>query len=73
MRAKPHIDARVLLEAKRLLAHTTLRSAAIGALVGYSHSTACNAFFGQRTAMTVGGFRAVASGRAALEFGVEPR
>ncbi|WP_416966717.1 helix-turn-helix transcriptional regulator [Streptomyces sp. 4F14] len=55
--AKRHIDDRVLLEAKRLLAHTGLTSGAVGARVGFTHATAFHAFFRHRMGMTPTEFR----------------
>ncbi|MFG2429499.1 helix-turn-helix domain-containing protein [Streptomyces sp. NPDC048590] len=55
--AKRYIDDRVLLEAKRLLVHTGLPPAAIGADIGFTHPTAFSAFFRQHTGMTPVEFR----------------
>ncbi|MBF6328306.1 helix-turn-helix domain-containing protein [Nocardia transvalensis] len=55
--AKTYIDDRVLLEAKRLLVHTDLPAAAIGARVGLPDPTAFNRFFRQRTGTTPAAFR----------------
>ncbi|MDW8809851.1 AraC family transcriptional regulator [Streptomyces scabiei] len=60
--AKRYIDDRVLLEAKRLLAHTRLTSAAVGARVGFEHSTAFHAFFRRRMDMTPAEFRRLVQG-----------
>lgn len=60
--AKRFIDDRVLLEAKRLLVHTTLAPAAIGDRIGFTHPTAFSAFFRQHTGTTPTRFRALASG-----------
>ncbi|MGK5638637.1 helix-turn-helix domain-containing protein [Streptomyces sp. URMC 126] len=62
--AKRFIDDRVLLEAKRLLAHTALPPAAIGERVGFHHATAFSAFFRRRTGTTPTAFRARAAGTA---------
>ncbi|MFJ6722585.1 helix-turn-helix domain-containing protein [Streptomyces sp. NPDC091259] len=57
--AKRFIDDRVLLEAKRLLVHTTLTPAVIGERIGFKHPTAFSAFFRQRTDTTPTKFRAL--------------
>lgn len=56
--AKRFIDDRVLLEAKRLLVHTTLPAASIGQRVGFPGATAFTKFFRQRTEQTPTEFRA---------------
>ncbi|MEU7133368.1 AraC family transcriptional regulator [Streptomyces sp. NPDC046261] len=63
--AKRFIDDRVLLEAKRLLVHTSLTPAAIGERIGFTHPTAFSAYFRQRTGTTPTGFRALAAGAPA--------
>ncbi|MFD5825136.1 helix-turn-helix transcriptional regulator, partial [Lentzea sp. NPDC060358] len=55
--AKALIDARVALEAKRLLAHTDLSSAAIGHRLGFSEATNFTKFFLRETGTSPGAFR----------------
>lgn len=55
--AKTLIDARVALEAKRLLVHTDLSSAAIGHRLGFSEATNFTKFFARETGMSPGAFR----------------
>ncbi|NKE62522.1 AraC family transcriptional regulator [Lentzea sp. PSKA42] len=55
--AKSLIDARVALEAKRLLVHTDLSSAAIGHRLGFSEATNFTKFFTRETGMSPGAFR----------------
>ena len=55
--AKALIDARVALEAKRLLVHTDLSSAAIGHRLGFSESTNFTKFFTRETGESPGSFR----------------
>ena len=50
---------RVLLEAKRLLIHSSLPPAAIGEHVGFTYPTVFSAFFRRRTGMTPTGFRSL--------------
>ncbi|MFI2780061.1 helix-turn-helix transcriptional regulator [Streptomyces sp. ALB3] len=57
--AKRFIDDRVLLEAKRLLIHTSLPPAVIGERTGFTHPTTFSAFFRQHTGMTPSAFRSV--------------
>ncbi|WP_181805389.1 helix-turn-helix transcriptional regulator [Streptomyces shenzhenensis] len=57
--AKRYIDDRVLLEAKRLLIHTSLPPADIGGRIGFSHPTVFSAFFRQHTGMTPTEFRSL--------------
>jgi AraC-like DNA-binding protein len=57
--AKRYIDDRVLLEAKRLLIHSSLPPAAIGEHVGFTYPTVFSAFFRRRTGMTPTGFRSL--------------
>lgn len=64
--AKQLIDDRVVLEAKRLLVHTDLTSAAIGTRVGLSSPTAFTKFFRARTGETPTAFRDRAHGAAHL-------
>ncbi|MET8830452.1 helix-turn-helix transcriptional regulator [Streptomyces sp. NPDC004610] len=56
--AKQLIDARVTLEAKRLLAHTDLPVAAISHRLGFSEPTNFSKFFTRATGRTPGSFRA---------------
>ncbi|QCB20767.1 AraC family transcriptional regulator [Streptomyces sp. SS52] len=58
--AKRYIDDRVLLEAKRLLIHTSLPPAAVSERVGFAYPTVFSAFFRQRTGMTPTEFRSLA-------------
>jgi len=55
--AKALIDARVVLEAKRLLAHTDLPAAAIGHRLGFSEATNFTKFFVREAGLTPGAFR----------------
>jgi len=55
--AKALIDARVALEAKRLLVHTDLSSAAIGHRLGFSEATNFSKFFIRETGVSPGAFR----------------
>lgn len=55
--AKALIDARVTLEAKRLLVHTDLPSAAIGHRLGFSEATNFTKFFTRETGESPGAFR----------------
>lgn len=55
--AKALIDARVTLEAKRLLVHTDLSSAAIGHRLGFSEATNFSKFFARETGSSPGAFR----------------
>ncbi len=55
--AKALIDARVALEAKRLLAHTALPVAAIGHRLGFTEPTNFGKFFSRESGMTPGDFR----------------
>ncbi|MFV2118061.1 helix-turn-helix transcriptional regulator [Streptomyces sp. Act-28] len=57
--AKRYIDDRVLLEAKRLLVHTSLPPAVISERVGFTYPTVFSAFFRQRTGMTPTEFRSL--------------
>ncbi|MEU3352486.1 helix-turn-helix domain-containing protein [Streptomyces sp. NPDC037389] len=56
--AKQLIDARVALEAQRLLVHTDLAVAAIGRTLGFSEPTNFGKFLIRETGHTPGGFRA---------------
>lgn len=56
--AKAFLDARVALEAQRLLVHTELSVAAIGRAVGFSEATNFGKFFARQVGVTPGAFRA---------------
>ncbi|HEX6344137.1 AraC family transcriptional regulator [Umezawaea sp.] len=56
--AKALVDARVALEAKRLLAHTDLPVAAVGHRLGFTEPTNFGKFFTRETGTTPGAFRA---------------
>jgi AraC-like DNA-binding protein len=60
--AKAFIDDRVLLEARRLLWHTDLPTAAIGDRLGFPDPTVFTRFFRRRTHETPAAFRARARG-----------
>ncbi|GAA3987264.1 AraC family transcriptional regulator [Streptomyces sp. NBC_01352] len=55
---KGFIDKRVVLEAKRLLAHTDLPIGRVGAAVGFPDAANFSKFFHQHTEMTPAAFRA---------------
>ena len=55
--AKHLIDARVALEAKRLLAHTDLPVAAIGRRLGFTEPSNFGKFYARATEQTPGAFR----------------
>ncbi|MDH6138201.1 AraC-like DNA-binding protein [Kitasatospora sp. GP30] len=55
--AKQLADARVALQAQRLLAHTELPVAAIGRALGFSEATNFGKFFARETGRTPGEFR----------------
>lgn len=55
---KGFIDRRVILEAKRLLAHTDLPIGRVGAAVGFPDAANFSKFFQQHTDMTPAAFRA---------------
>ncbi|MEU1184331.1 helix-turn-helix transcriptional regulator [Streptomyces sp. NPDC005820] len=59
--AKQLVDARVTLEAKRLLAHTELPVAAISRRLGFTEPTNFSKFFTRATGETPGTFRAAQS------------
>ncbi|GAA3858804.1 helix-turn-helix domain-containing protein [Saccharothrix violaceirubra] len=54
---KEFLDRRIVLEARRLLAHTDLPAAAIGTRLGFSDPTNFAKYFRQRTALAPGEFR----------------
>jgi AraC-like DNA-binding protein len=56
--AKAQIDARVVLEARRLLAYSSLSIAEIAEKLGFSEPTNFGKFFQKRTGETPGAFRA---------------
>ncbi|MFJ8477553.1 helix-turn-helix domain-containing protein [Kitasatospora sp. NPDC094011] len=55
--AKQLVDARVVLQAQRLLAHTDLPVAAIGRALGFTEATNFGKFFARETGGTPGDFR----------------
>ncbi|WP_308438050.1 helix-turn-helix domain-containing protein [Streptomyces morookaense] len=57
MSAKAVIDARVALEAKRLLVHTDLSAAAIGRRLGFTEAANFGKFFTRATGQSPGDFR----------------
>jgi AraC-like DNA-binding protein len=61
--AKEFIDRRVVLEAKRLLAHSDLSAARIGVQLGFSSSTNFAKYFHQRAGLAPIAFRNVMQGR----------
>ncbi|MCX4984760.1 helix-turn-helix transcriptional regulator [Streptomyces sp. NBC_00572] len=61
--AKEFIDRRVVLEAKRLLAHSDLPAARIADHLGFSSATHFSKFFHQRTGQTPIAFRDVVRGQ----------
>lgn len=65
--AKDVIDARVALEARRLLVHTDLPIAAIARHLGFSEVTNFGKFFGRRVNMAPGAFRRDARSRSQPE------
>ncbi|MFI2645620.1 helix-turn-helix domain-containing protein [Streptomyces sp. NPDC018610] len=62
MSAKRYIDERVVLEAKRELAHGTSSAGAVAARLGFADSSDFTKFFRQRTGTTPTAFRATARG-----------
>lgn len=63
--AKEFLDRRVVLEAKRLLAHSDLPVARVAAQTGFADPANFSKFFQHRTGRTPGDFRAGLRGRAA--------
>ncbi|MEU6083777.1 AraC family transcriptional regulator [Streptomyces sp. NPDC047108] len=61
--AKEFIDRRVVLEAKRMLAHSELSAARIAAQLGFSSATNFSKYFHKHTGRTPAAFRDVARGR----------
>ncbi|CAM5662485.1 transcriptional regulator [Streptomyces spiroverticillatus] len=62
--AKEFIDRRVVLEAKRLLAHSDHSASRVAALLGFRDAANFGKFFHQRTGESPLGFRATARGGA---------
>jgi AraC-like DNA-binding protein len=62
--AKQFIDRRIVLEAKRLLAHTDLPAATIAKSLGLSSATNFSKYFRQRTGQTPLEFRRAIRGTA---------
>ncbi|WP_459755100.1 helix-turn-helix domain-containing protein [Streptomyces sennicomposti] len=62
MSAKRYIDARVVLEAKRELAHGTSSAGAVAVRLGFADSSDFTKFFRQRTGTTPTAFRRTARG-----------
>lgn len=67
--AKRFLDERVLLEAKRMLVHTTAPSAEIGARLGFPEATAFSAFFRRHTGLSPSAFRRETTGAEAGTLG----
>ncbi|MFI5794558.1 helix-turn-helix domain-containing protein [Streptomyces sp. NPDC051677] len=63
--AKEFIDRRVILEAKRLLAHGDLPASRIAAQLGFTSATNFSKYFQQRTGQSPIAFRATVRGRSA--------
>ncbi|MEV6315405.1 AraC family transcriptional regulator [Streptomyces sp. NPDC051776] len=63
--AKEFIDRRVVLEARRMLAHSELSAARIAAQLGFSSATNFGKYFHKHTGRTPAAFRDSARGRAA--------
>lgn len=61
--AKRYLDERIVLEARRLLFHTELTTAAIGERLGFPRHTAFSKFFRHHTGETPSDYRARALGR----------
>jgi AraC-like DNA-binding protein len=55
--ARELVDARIALEAKRLLAYTDLPASAVGRRLGFSEPTNFGKFFLRRTGITPAAFR----------------
>lgn len=60
--AKRFIDERVLLEAKRMLVHTSAPSAEIGSGLGFPEATTFSAFFRRHTGLSPSAFRRETTG-----------
>ncbi|MFK0022617.1 helix-turn-helix domain-containing protein [Streptomyces sp. NPDC090798] len=69
--AKEFIDQRVVLEAKRLLAHGNQPAARVAAQLGFSSATNFSKFFHQRTGQSPIAFRATVRGRSSEDGGSE--
>jgi AraC-like DNA-binding protein len=69
--AKEFIDRRVVLEAKRLLAHGNQSAARVAAQLGFSSATNFSKFFHQRTGQSPIAFRATVRGRSSEDGGSE--
>ncbi|NEK96466.1 helix-turn-helix transcriptional regulator [Modestobacter muralis] len=65
--AKEVLDRRVVLEAKRLLAHTDRSAAQVGAQLGFSSATNFSKYFHQRTGTSPIVFRAQVRGEGPVE------
>ena len=63
-KAKAHLDARIVLEAKRLLVHTDATSADVARLLGFRNPGDFNKFFRKHDGRTPLAFRAEARGTA---------
>ena len=61
--AKAFLVSRIVLEAKRLLAHTLLPVSTIGDQLGFDEATNFVKFFRRETALTPGAFRTRQNGR----------
>ncbi|MEU9288953.1 AraC family transcriptional regulator [Streptomyces sp. NPDC048275] len=70
--AKEFIDRRVILEAKRLLAHGDQPASRVAAQLGFTSATNFSKFFHQRTDQSPLAFRATVRGRSSEEGGSEP-
>jgi AraC-like DNA-binding protein len=62
--AKEFIDRRVILEAKRLLAHGNQSASRIGAQLGFTSANNFSKYFQQRTGQSPITFRATVRGRS---------
>ncbi|MFG2129284.1 helix-turn-helix domain-containing protein [Streptomyces sp. NPDC048751] len=69
--AKEFIDRRVILEAKRLLAHGDLSASRIAAQLGFTSATNFSKYFQQRTGQSPIAFRATVRGRSSESGGGE--
>ncbi|MEU3620543.1 AraC family transcriptional regulator [Streptomyces sp. NPDC006872] len=69
--AKEFIDRRVVLEAKRLLAHGNQSAARIAAQLGFTSATNFSKFFHQRTGQSPIAFRSTVRGRSSQDGGSE--
>jgi AraC-like DNA-binding protein len=70
--AKDYIDRRVLLEAKRLLAHGDQPAAKIAARLGFSSATNFSKFFHRRAGTSPLAFRQAVRGTAARPAELRP-